>query len=73
MAELGGTLQVDIGLEPTEQTRQFVRSIVVDVLKEMLASAAFGEDISKIVDTSVERAMTRMVTQSRLTNARRLV
>lgn len=49
-------ITVDVGLEPTEKAKAFVRSVVVDVLKEMFADGAWMEER---VNEAIGKAMVR--------------
>lgn len=60
-----GTITVDVGLEPTEKAKGFVRSVVIDVLKEAVGEGDWLERyIKEAIQKEIANQVKMMLTQA---------
>jgi hypothetical protein len=56
---------VNVGLEPTEAAKQFIRQTVIDVLKELFVETPWLEErVNEVVDQTMTRATRQLILAS---------
>jgi hypothetical protein len=67
MASTDLTLSID--LEPTEQAKAFVRSVVVDVLRELVTEESWlSEHLQQVANKATDKALLQMERTVRFTS-----